>query len=115
MRALRKNKARPREISVDSYRQGLESVLESLPNVASGVDFTSEEIEHIPSEWIKNRNTVDDAVVLYFHGGGFIAGSVEISRFFVAQFAQRISTRSRKGRYHRCCMAVVSSCREMFG
>jgi len=92
MRALRKNKSKSREISVASYRQGLENVLESLPNVASGVVFESEEIEHIPCEWIKNRDVEDDAVVLYFHGGGFIAGSVEISRFFAAQFAQRINT-----------------------
>ena len=92
MRTLRKNKARPRKISVTSYRQGLENVLESLPNIATGVTFTPEHIENIPSEWIKNRDSEDDAVVLYFHGGGFIAGSVDISRFFAAQFAQRINT-----------------------
>ena len=92
MRTLRKNKARPREISVAAYRQGLENVLESLPNVATGVSFKSEQIEHVPAEWIKNPDAEDDAVVLYFHGGGFIAGSVDISRFFAAQFAQRIKT-----------------------
>ena len=92
MRVLRKTKTRPREISVTAYRQGLVTVLESLPNVATGVSFTPEQIEHVPSEWIKNRDAVDDAVVLYFHGGGYIAGSIDISRFFAAQFAQRIQT-----------------------
>ena len=90
IKALRKNKEKPKEQSVEAYRQGLESVIDSLPELAPEIERKTEQIGQVPGIWLQIKEACEDAVVLYFHGGGYIAGSASISEFFAAQFAQRV-------------------------
>lgn len=92
IKALRKNKANQREQSVTAYRQGLEGAIVALPDISSELTIAPEQIEHVSAEWIRLKDSVEDSVVLYFHGGGYIAGSASISKFFAAQFAERIKS-----------------------
>ena len=75
---------------MEAYRQGLESVIDSLPELAPEIERKTEQIGQVPGIWLQIKEACEDAVVLYFHGGGYIAGSASISEFFAAQFAQRV-------------------------
>ncbi len=92
IKALRKNKEKPKEKTVEAYRQGLEGAIESLPEPSEEIESRPEQIGHVPVLWLQHKHAIDNAVVLYFHGGGYIAGSASISEFFAAQFAQRVKT-----------------------
>lgn len=89
IKALQKNKAKPKEQTVEAYRQGLEGVVETLPKLSSAIERKPEQIGQISALWLQHKHAIDDAVVLYFHGGGYVAGSAAISEFFAAQFAMR--------------------------
>jgi len=46
-------------------------------------------IGHLHGEWVRGRKDVaDQKVILYFHGGGFIAGSCEIYRDLAARISK---------------------------
>jgi monoterpene epsilon-lactone hydrolase len=88
-KVLLRNKGRPRELSVPSYREGLISFAKTQSNLPTDVHLTSEQVNQIPAEWIIPDSSTSDSVVLYLHGGGFVGGSPVVSRFFVAQFVKR--------------------------
>ncbi|PKO99814.1 MAG: alpha/beta hydrolase [Bacteroidetes bacterium HGW-Bacteroidetes-8] len=48
----------------------------------------------INAEWITPENPVDEKVILYIHGGGFISGSCLTHRMHVAKFAIECGMRS---------------------
>ncbi len=60
---------------VQDSREGLEALgkLEKIPKNVSIVDV---DVNGIPAIWIKAPNVEDDNVVLYFHGGGYVEGSI---------------------------------------
>ena len=44
------------------------------------VVFEAVDVGGLPGEWVYKKGTLKDKVVLYIHGGGFVAGSPKISR-----------------------------------
>ncbi len=86
---LRKNKDKPKELSVTAYRQGMDSLASSIPIIPESIEVTPDHAGSIPLEWISHKDTHHDSVVFYLHGGGYIAGQLELSRFFVSQFVMK--------------------------
>jgi len=52
------------------------------------VAFEAGQIGPIKGEWVKHGTSVADRLLLYFHGGGYIAGSPETHRPLIARLAQ---------------------------
>jgi monoterpene epsilon-lactone hydrolase len=45
-------------------------------------------IAGVPSEWISVPESINDRVILYLHGGGYVAGSINSHREFCVRLAQ---------------------------
>jgi len=56
-------------------------------NLLNGVKIRSLMVDHIPCEWITDDNSDTDTRLLYIHGGGFTAGSLDTHRHLCAQIA----------------------------
>ena len=52
------------------------------------VAFEAGQVGPIKGEWVKHGASVADRLILYFHGGGYIAGSPETHRPLIARLAQ---------------------------
>src|SRR5689334_13319147 len=50
--------------------------------------FEPAQIGPMKGEWVRMPNSWPGRVILYFHGGGYIAGSPETHRALVARLAQ---------------------------
>lgn len=50
--------------------------------------FEPGQIGPLKGEWVRMPNSSPDRVVLYFHGGGYIAGSPQTHRALIARLAQ---------------------------
>lgn len=53
-------------------------------------DFRLEEfkIGSLNAEWMRPKNSLKDKVILYFHGGGLVVGSIKAHRGIVAKFVK---------------------------
>ncbi len=51
------------------------------------MEFTPGQLGPIPGEWVRSAKAAPGRVVLYFHGGGYIAGSPESHRPLTARLA----------------------------
>ena len=58
-----------------------------MPDVAS-CDFRPERGCGLAAAWLEPRGGSRDRVILYFHGGGFVLGSIRSHRKMVAQLAE---------------------------
>ncbi|MDG9668725.1 alpha/beta hydrolase [Hahella sp. CR1] len=68
----------------DSYNQ----MIEETP-AAAGVEYHSDTVGGVPGVWVRVKNTLSGAVILYLHGGGYVVGSAHAYRHFAGQFAAR--------------------------
>ncbi len=50
--------------------------------------FEPAQVGPLKGEWVRMPNSSSDRLILYFHGGGYIAGSPETHRALVARLAQ---------------------------
>src|SRR6202451_4581784 len=53
----------------------------------AGVSFEAGSLGPIKGEWVKQGPSAADRLILYFHGGGYIAGSPETHRPLIARLA----------------------------
>ncbi len=80
----------PMKGSVDgpSAREPFDYLMESTP-AAPGVAYEAASIGGVPGWWCLPGNAAPDSAILYFHGGGYVAGSARAYRHFAGQFAAR--------------------------
>jgi monoterpene epsilon-lactone hydrolase len=64
------------------------SVNDKAPGVSREFSVKKVEINNIPCEWIYNEKADKDIRLLYIHGGGFIAGSLDSHRGLSAMFSE---------------------------
>jgi acetyl esterase/lipase len=74
------------EFDVDEIRVPWEH-LAALP-ILQHVTIQPAQIEGMPGEWVSSPETEDGPVVLFLHGGGYIAGSPRTHRLLTAQIAR---------------------------
>lgn len=75
--------------SVDEIRQGLNDAAETMPQL-EGIMMKSTLVGSIKGEWVRCERVPilnPDQVILYFHGGGFIAGTCKYYRDMAARIS----------------------------
>jgi epsilon-lactone hydrolase len=58
-----------------------------------GVDYTEVNADGVPAMWILPKGAAEDRVILYSHGGGFVAGSIYTHRKMVGHLAKAVGCR----------------------
>lgn len=61
-----------------------------LTSEPRGVDYIEVSAEGVPAMWIRPKGAVEDRVVLYSHGGGFVSGSIYTHRKLVGHLAKAL-------------------------
>ena len=96
-RHLFKLKMKPEVIdenfSVEKFRKSIDK---ASARIKLPADVTLQKIsaKGIPAEWVIPQNPLNDKVLLYIHGGGFISGSCLTHRMHVAKFAKACQLKS---------------------
>jgi acetyl esterase/lipase len=88
-------RAIPKERPVDDWpfaRANMEAALAALPPV-EGVTHTPLKVGAVAAEWSQVPGAPEDRVLLYLHGGGYCAGSLNTHRTLVAQIAKSFKGR----------------------
>ncbi len=81
------------KFSVEEFREGVDRVTARL-KMPQDVTAQKLQINNMDAEWIIPEKPVNDKVLLYIHGGGFISGSCKTHRMHVAKFAKGSNIKS---------------------
>lgn len=65
----------------------VDSVSKMIPN-ASKVSFEAVKIGNLNAEWIRPQQSDNNTVILYFHGGAYVFGSLDSHRHLVSHIAK---------------------------
>lgn len=65
----------PPDLTLEQRRQEMEDMQAQIPT-PEDISHKDVDMNGIPGRWIKAPGVRDDAVVLYFHGGGYVMGSL---------------------------------------
>ncbi|HAH10137.1 MAG TPA: alpha/beta hydrolase [Alphaproteobacteria bacterium] len=79
--------------SVEDHRKALNGYWSGFGPILRGTEVSPVLISSMRGEWVIPDGAAARRVILYFHGGGFIAGSPEGHRPFVARLAQASGAR----------------------
>jgi monoterpene epsilon-lactone hydrolase len=77
--------------SIEKRRAGMERISE---HVASDVTCEPVNAGGVPAEWIAAPGAVQDRVILYLHGGGYVIGSINTHRAMIARIARASNARA---------------------
>src|SRR4029453_5929747 len=58
-----------------------------------GVDYIEVDADGAPAMWIRPKSAVEDRVIFYSHGGGFVSGSIYTHRKMVGHLAKGVGCR----------------------
>lgn len=75
-----------KEITIDKVRAGMEQ-LGKFGKLPKDVNFKPVIAGGVPAEWITTPNSNNSKVILYLHGGGYVAGSIAAYRDLVARIS----------------------------
>ncbi len=78
--------------SIEGFRERCEKGAERFARVPEGILAEKEVISGLQAEWLIPRDNKKDKVILYIHGGGYVSGSCNDHRGYVAKFAQMTGT-----------------------
>ncbi len=76
------------ESSIGDFRALCEKGASRYAKIPSGVTVKPQQIEGISAEWLIPENANPEKLILYVHGGGYVAGSCNDHRGFVSKFAR---------------------------
>lgn len=74
--------------SIPAFRANCEKWAKKNSTLPEGITIKKEIIEGIKSEWLIPEDSDLTKVILYVHGGGYVSGSCDDHRGFVAKFAK---------------------------
>jgi monoterpene epsilon-lactone hydrolase len=80
------------EPSVEGLRESFEQI-GSMMRVPKDANCEPIDVVGVPSEWISVPESINDRVLLYFHGGGYVAGSINSHREYAVRLARASKTR----------------------
>ena len=90
--------SRPRSAGVETdiaeLRRQFQYLFERFGAAPQDAAFEPAQIGPIKGEWVRVEESVHARVILYFHGGGYIAGSPETHRPLVARLAKMAEARA---------------------
>ncbi|MBI1919604.1 MAG: alpha/beta hydrolase [Geobacter sp.] len=91
---LKKETALDWETSLPEVRASAAKTTKMLGRLPKGIESAPFAIGEMPVEWVYSAQTATDEVILYFHGGGYILGSIEAHRGIVAKFVRGSGVRA---------------------
>lgn len=78
--------------SIEEMRVGMEMMTDLYP-LADDVSVEVVEVAGRPAEWVTTPESDQSRVVLYFHGGGYVMGSINTHRELVSRIARAAGAR----------------------
>lgn len=81
------------EIDVEAMRAGMEAMV-ATSVVPDGTSCEPVSAGGVPAEWLDGPGIDRDRVLLYFHGGGYVIGSIATHRAMVARIAAAAGVRA---------------------
>lgn len=89
-RHLFKLKCKPEVVdenfSVNEFRESIDKASAKI-KLPKNISVQQISVDGLHAEWIIPQNPIENKVLLYIHGGGFISGSCHTHRMHVAKFA----------------------------
>ncbi|MCX7709238.1 MAG: alpha/beta hydrolase [Clostridia bacterium] len=76
--------------SIEKDRRETEIMADRLVKKIEGVTYKKADFGAFYAEWVHLKNAPEDKAVLYFHGGGFVKGSVKAHRNIVGNFVKHL-------------------------
>jgi epsilon-lactone hydrolase len=74
--------------SIEGFREQCEKGASKYAKIPIGIMIKNQTIEGINAEYLISNGTDSEKIILYVHGGGYVAGSCNDHRGFVAKFAK---------------------------
>ncbi len=90
--AIRLNRESVGEQSVQQQRDGMEQQQAALP-MPEGVETTDEIIAGVPCRWFTADDVGDAPLLVYYHGGGYVIGSLDSHSELCARLALTCNVR----------------------
>jgi len=75
--------------SIEALRADAERTAQKMAKIPENVQVSMADVSFIYAEWLIPKDALDEQVILYFHGGGFVMGSCNSNRSLVAKFTDR--------------------------
>lgn len=82
----------PLHLTIDQIRKGTEQLVVSNPP-ADDLLLEETEVNGVPAMWLTAPDSVGSRVILYLHGGGFVAGSAMSHRSLTGELARHAKAR----------------------
>ncbi len=82
-----------KELSIPESRVRSEKMAKLVGKVPLHVKVDALQIGDIYTEWIAQPDADEQHVILYFHGGGYVSGSVAIHKLLCVELAQATGVR----------------------
>ena len=76
-----------KELSIPKSRARSEKMAKLVGKLPLHVEIDALQIDDVYTEWIAQPNANEQHVILYFHGGGYVSGSVAIHRLLCFELA----------------------------
>jgi monoterpene epsilon-lactone hydrolase len=73
---------------IAEIRAHFDALFQRFGTPSSDLSFEPGQFGPIPGEWVRTPNAIPGRVLLYFHGGGFVAGSPESHRALAGRLAE---------------------------
>lgn len=86
---LKKETALDWELNLDEVRAGASKSSKMMGRVPKGLTVAPVSLGDRPAEWIEPERATRDKVILYFRGGGYVLGSIQMHRAIVGKFVKR--------------------------
>ncbi len=87
-------KAEGEDHSVAACRKAFQTLVEKLPPLPADVKYHNVDADGIPSEWVSVKESREDFVLFYMHGGGYIVGSPTSHRDLISRMAREARMRA---------------------
>jgi monoterpene epsilon-lactone hydrolase len=84
---------RPRPTDIGERRQGFDAFAKAFPTAG---DIVVEKVSAhgVPAEWAGEQDANTNRAVLYFHGGGYVIGSLDSHRHLTSEIARDLGCRT---------------------
>jgi acetyl esterase/lipase len=83
----------PAELSIEEQRANFDQMASLFPVAA---DVVSEPVDAggVPAEWIATPGASKERAILYFHGGGYMVGSIDTHREMISRLSRAARARA---------------------
>jgi monoterpene epsilon-lactone hydrolase len=83
----------PTELSIEEQRAAFDRLTSQFP-LAQDVRCEPVDAAGVPAEWISTPEAVDERVIYYLHGGGYVVGSINTHREMISRLSRAAGART---------------------